>query len=151
MDVILLENIHNVGKLGDQVAVKPGFARNFLLPQGKAVNATPENVKKFEARRAELEKAAAELLHAAQKRADEIAKVVLKIPAQAGEEGKLFGSIGTRDLAEAITAAGAAVEKSEVLLPEGPLRRLGEYDIALQVHSDITTTVKVHIVSDEEA
>src|SRR5262245_38481599 len=139
MEVILLENISKLGKLGQTVNVKAGFGRNYLIPQGKAVQATEANTAAFEVRRAELEAAAADQLAEAQRRADAInALGAVSITANAGEEGKLFGSVGTRDISEAITAAGCEVDKSEVRLPSGALRELGEYDIAIQVHGDIS-------------
>lgn len=143
MDVILLEKVANLGNLGDQVKVKAGYGRNFLIPFGKAVPATASNITDFEARRAELEKASADKLTAAQGRAAALAELEVTITANAGDEGKLFGSIGTRDIADAITAAGEAVEKSEVRLPEGALREVGEYDVSLQLHSDVTVEVKI--------
>lgn len=149
MQVILLEKVGNLGDLGDQVNVKSGFGRNFLIPYGKAVPATKANVAEFEARRAELEKAAAEKLAVAESRAESLNGLVVTIEANAGEEGKLFGSIGTRDLADAITAAGQEVAKSEVLLPDGAFREIGEYDVDLQLHSDVTVTVKI-VVSQSE-
>ncbi len=149
MEVILLENISNLGGLGDKVDVKSGFGRNYLIPQGKAVPATESNVAAFEARRAELEAAAAATLTAAQKRADAINGLgLISIPANAGEEGKLFGSVGTRDIAEAVTAAGCEVDKSEVRLPEGALREVGEYEIAIQVHGDVIAAVAVAVVPE---
>jgi len=149
MDIILLDKIANLGGLGDQVSVKAGYARNFLFPQGKAVPATKDNVAKFEARRAELEAKIAEALAAAQARADQLAALeAVTIASPAGDEGKLFGSVGTRDIADAITAAGVAVTKAEVKLPIGTLRELGEYDIDVQLHSDVTTTTKVVIVAE---
>jgi len=143
MDVILLEKVTNLGNLGDKVKVKAGYGRNFLLPYGKAVPATEANLVEFEARRAELEKASADKLTQAQGRATALEEKTVTITANAGDEGKLFGSIGARDIAEAITAAGEAVEKSEVRLPEGALREIGEYDITLQLHSDVSVDVKV--------
>jgi large subunit ribosomal protein L9 len=149
MDVILLENIGSLGGLGDQVQVKAGYGRNFLIPQGKAVPATPDNVAAFEARRAELERAAAEALTAAQKRAEALQALgTITIEANAGDEGKLFGSIGTRDIADAVTAAGCELDKSEVRLPEGPLRETGEYEIALQVHADVMVEIEVSVVPE---
>ncbi|WP_018984174.1 50S ribosomal protein L9 [Salinimonas chungwhensis] len=149
MDVILLDKIANLGGLGDKVNVKSGFARNFLFPQGKAVPATKDNVEKFEARRAELEAKIAEDLANAQARAEKLdALEEVTIAAPAGDEGKLFGSVGTRDIAEAITAAGVEVTKSEVRLPTGTLRDTGEYDIDVQLHSDVATTVKVVIIAE---
>lgn len=149
MQVILLEKMRNLGALGDTVKVKPGYARNFLIPQGKAVYATKENIVKFEQRRAGLEKAAAEKLNQAVSRQQSLlALPVVTITAKAGEEGKLFGSIGTRDIAEAITHAGVAVEKREVQLSEGALRLLGEYEITIELESDVTAVVKLNIVGE---
>ena len=149
MEVILLENIGNLGGLGDTVTVKAGYGRNFLIPQGKAVPATEANVAEFEARRAELERAAAETLAAAQTRADALAALqLITIEANAGEEGKLFGSIGTRDIADAVTAAGCEIDKSEVRLPEGALREIGEYMVAIQVHPDVMTEIALAVVPE---
>jgi large subunit ribosomal protein L9 len=149
MEVILLENITKLGRLGDKVDVKAGFGRNFLIPHGKAVRATPSNTEEFEARRAELEAAAATLVSTAQLRADVInALGPIVIAANAGEEGKLFGSVGTRDIAEAIVALGCEVDKSEVRLPTGALRELGEYEIAIQVHGDVTAMVAIEVVAE---
>ena len=149
MEVILLENVGNLGTLGDKVDVKAGFGRNDLIPQGKAVPATEDNVAQFEARRAELEAAAAGALSAAEARAEGInALGLISIAANAGEEGKLFGSIGTRDIAEAVTAAGCEIDKSEVRLPEGALRELGEYEVAIQVHGDVTAMVAVAVIPE---
>ncbi|BDX19136.1 MAG: 50S ribosomal protein L9 [Pseudomonadales bacterium] len=147
MEVILLEKIANLGNLGDKVAVKAGYARNFLLPFGKATPATAENVAAFEARRAELEKLAAEKKAEADARAAQLAELTVTIAANAGEEGKLFGSIGTRDIADAVTAAGVAIEKSEVRLPDGALRNVGEFDVVVQLHTDVETTVKLVVVA----
>ena len=149
MEVILLENISKLGKLGQTVDVKAGFGRNFLIPQGKAVRATTANTAAFEARRAELEAAAAGLLGAAQLRADAInALGLISITANAGEEGKLFGSVGTRDIAEAIVALGCEVDKSEVRLPSGALRELGQYEVAIQVHGDVTALVAIAVIQE---
>ena len=149
MEVILLENISKLGRLGQTVNVKAGFGRNYLIPQGKAVPATEGNTAAFEARRAELESAAAALLAAAQLRADAInALSQVLISANAGEEGKLFGSVGTRDIAEAIVALGCEVDKSEVRLPSGALRELGDYEIAIQVHGDVTAMVSVAVIQE---
>jgi large subunit ribosomal protein L9 len=149
MEVILLENISKLGRLGQTVNVKAGFGRNYLIPQGKAVHATEANTAAFEARRAELEAAAAALLAAAQLRADAInALGLISIMANAGEEGKLFGSVGTRDIAEAVAALGCEVDKSEVRLPSGALRELGEYEIAIQVHGDVTAMVAVAVIPE---
>ena len=149
MEIILLDKIANLGGLGDKVTVKAGFARNFLFPQGKAVPATKENVEKFEARRADLEAKIAEQLAAAEARAAKVVELgEVTIAAPAGDEGKLFGSIGTRDIADAVTAAGVEVSKAEVKLPTGTLRETGEYDIDLQLHSDVTATAKVVIIAE---
>ena len=150
MQVILLDKIGNLGGLGDQVNVKSGYARNFLIPQGKAVMATKGNVEMFEARRAELEAKVAEQLTAAEARAEKVnALEGVSIASKAGDEGKLFGSIGTRDIADAITAAGVAVAKSEVRLPEGALRNIGEFEVSIQLHSEVFATAKIAIVAAE--
>jgi large subunit ribosomal protein L9 len=149
MEIILLDKVANLGGLGDQVTVKAGYARNFLFTQGKAVPATKANIEKFEHRREELEAKIAEGLAAAQARATsvtELAQVTIASPA--GDEGKLFGSVGTRDIAEAITAAGVAVTKAEVKLPNGTLRECGEFEIDLQFHSDVTATIKLIIIQE---
>jgi large subunit ribosomal protein L9 len=148
MEVILLEKVGKMGVLGDTVKVKNGYARNYLIPKGKAASATADNVKFFEERRAELIKAEAEKLAIAQSRADQLAELELTVTANAGEEGKLFGSIGARDVADLVTASGVAIEKSEVKLPEGPIRSCGEYDIAVQVHSDVTSSVHIIVVAE---
>ena len=149
MEIILLDKVANLGGLGDKVTVKSGYARNFLFPQGKAVPATKANVDKFEQRRAELEAKIADQLFAAQARADKIAALgEVTIASPAGDEGKLFGSVGTRDIADALTAAGVAVTKSEVKLPVGTLRETGEFEINLQIHSDVTTTIKLVIIQE---
>ncbi|WP_252178187.1 50S ribosomal protein L9 [Endozoicomonas sp. 4G] len=148
MDVILLERVANLGNLGDKVTVKAGYGRNFLIPFSKAVPATKENVEAFEARRTELEKSANEKLAAAEKRAAEMAEIELTLTAKAGDEGKLFGSIGSRDLAEAITGAGVKVAKSEIRMGEGPIRATGEYDIAIQLHTDVAATIKVFVEAE---
>ena len=150
MKVILQEKIRNKGELGDQVNVKSGYARNFLIPKGKAVFATEENIAAFEVRRAELQKIESEALKAAQARADKINAVeAIVLMAQASEEGKLFGSIGVREIADAITAKGTDVAKNEVSMPEGPIHQVGEYDISILVHSDVSATVKVTIAAEE--
>jgi large subunit ribosomal protein L9 len=149
MEVILLENISNLGGLGDKVDVKAGFGRNYLIPQGKAVPATESATAEFEARRAELEAAAASSLGGAETRAAAInALGLISIPANAGEEGKLFGSVGTRDIAEAVTAAGCDVDKSEIRLPEGALRDLGEFEVSVQVHGDVTAMVVIAVIPE---
>ncbi|MBQ0833681.1 MULTISPECIES: 50S ribosomal protein L9 [unclassified Marinobacter] len=147
MEVILLEKVANLGTLGDKVKVKSGYGRNFLLPYGKAAPATEANLKAFEERRAELEKAAADKLATAQSRAEALEGASFTVTSKAGDEGKLFGSIGVRDIADVITAAGTEVEKSEVRLPEGPLRVTGEYEIELHLHSDVDVTVTLAVVA----
>ena len=147
MEVILLEKVANLGDLGDKVNVKAGYGRNFLLPQGKATPATAENVAAFEARRAELEKAAAEKRAAAEARAAQLNEVEVTITANTGEEGKLFGSIGTQDIADALTASGVEVVKSEVRLPNGTIRQTGEYDVTLNLHTDVEATIKLIVVA----
>ena len=149
MEVLLLEKIRNLGGLGERVKVKSGYGRNFLIPKGKAVFATADNIKKFELRRAELEKAEAETLAVSHAKYQALSGLkVITMIAKAGEEGKLFGSIGTRDIADAITAAGVEVAKSDVLLPTGVLRHIGEYDIEIELHGDKNATVKVNIVPE---
>lgn len=148
MQVILLEKVGKLGDLGDQVAVKAGFGRNFLIPYGKAVPATEANVANFEARRAELQAAATEKRAAAEARAAKLAELAITIEANAGDEGKLFGSIGTRDLADAITAAGVEVSKAEVRLPEGVIREIGEFEVDIQLHSDVTQSIKLSVIPE---
>ncbi|MEZ5528331.1 MAG: 50S ribosomal protein L9 [Porticoccaceae bacterium] len=149
MEVILLEKVGKLGKIGDKVNVKAGYGRNFLIPQGKAVFATAENLAEFEARRAELEAAAAEQRSSAEARAQQLATLgAIVIASNAGDEGKLFGSVGTRDIADAITAAGVEVAKSEVKLPEGALRETGEFEIDIQLHAEVTQPIKLTIVAE---
>ncbi|GLZ85324.1 50S ribosomal protein L9 [Metapseudomonas resinovorans] len=147
MEVILLEKIANLGNLGDKVNVKSGYGRNFLLPKGKATAATAANVAAFEARRAELEKQAADKKAAAETRAAQLSELEVTITASAGDEGKLFGSIGTHDIADALTAAGVPVAKAEVRLPNGTIRQVGEYDVALHLHTDVEAAVKLIVVA----
>ena len=149
MDVILLTKVANLGTIGDRVKVKSGYGRNFLLPKGKATLATPENVKKFEARRAELEKIARDQFQDAESRAAAFKDFKLQITAKAGTEGKLFGSIGTADIAEACTNAGHKVARAEVRLPTGPLRMVGEHTITLHLHTDIDVQLPVVITAEE--
>jgi large subunit ribosomal protein L9 len=148
MEVILLEKIANLGGLGDKVSIKSGYARNYLVPQGKAVAATAEKIKEFEARRAELEKAAAEKLAAAKARADALGKINVVITHKAGEEGKLFGSVGTQNIADAISEAGSKVEKHEVRLPDGVIRHVGSYNIDINLHSDVVVTMLIEIAAE---
>jgi large subunit ribosomal protein L9 len=148
MEVILLEKIGKLGGLGDKVNVKAGFGRNYLIPQGKAVSATEANVARFEERRAELEKAAADKLASAESRATALNELVVTIAANAGDEGKLFGSIGSKDIADAIAAAGTEVEKSEVRLPHGAIRAIGQYEIDVQLHPEVTATVSLNVEAE---
>ncbi len=152
MEVILLENVGKLGNLGDKVTVKAGYGRNFLIPNKKAVFATAANLADFESRRAELEAAAAEQKASAEARAEKLAALGrVAIEANAGDAGKLFGSVGARDIAEAVTAAGVEVNKSEVKLPEGPIHNLGEYDIDFQLHAEVTQVLRVGVVVDVNA
>jgi large subunit ribosomal protein L9 len=149
MEVILLQKVANLGNIGDKVKVKPGYGRNFLLPQGKATLATAENIAQFEARRAELEKKEREELAGAQARAAKLEGFKLTISAKAGNEGKLFGSIGTADIAEGIKSAGFVIERSEVRLPHGPIRQAGEHVVQLHLHTDVVVDVPVVITPEE--
>ena len=146
MNVILLENVENLGSIGDLVKVKPGYGRNYLLPQGKAALATPENMKEIEARRAELEKAAAEELAAARARAGAIEGMELVIQANAGPEGKLFGSVGPIDIADAFEKVQVEVERSEIRMPEGPIQELGEFPVGVHLHPEVDVDVSVRVV-----
>lgn len=149
MEVILLEKVRNLGDLGEQIKVKSGYGRNFLIPQGKAVMATKDNVVKFEERRAELEAKAADKVSAAEVRASKLAGLGnVTITANAGEEGKLFGSIDAGNIADAITAAGAEVTKSEVKLPEGTIRHIGEFELTIQLHTDVTQAVTIEVIAE---
>lgn len=146
MEIILLEKVANLGDLGDKVNVKAGYGRNFLIPQKKAVSATKANIEKFEARRAELEKAAAEAVAAAQTRADKVAEIgTVTMARNASDEGKLFGSVGPADIADALTEAGADIEKREVIMPEGALHTIGEFEVSVRTHTDVTQALKVVI------
>jgi large subunit ribosomal protein L9 len=148
MEVILLEKIANLGNLGDKVTIKSGYGRNYLVPQGKAVPATVTKIAEFEARRAELEKAAHEKLVSAQKIGSELSKIQVEIAHKAGDEGRLFGSIGTHNIAEAITTAGIAIEKHQIRLPHGTIRHIGEYAIDINLHSDVIVTLTIKIVAE---
>ncbi len=148
MDVILLEKVRNLGNLGDKVSVKSGYGRNFLIPQNKAVPATASNVASFEARRAELEKGASDVLAAAQARAEKLEGLSVSIAGNAGDEGKLFGSIGTADVAAAVTAAGVELSKAEVRMPEGAIRATGEYSVAVHLHVDVDSSVSVIVTAE---
>ncbi|WP_018625238.1 50S ribosomal protein L9 [Kangiella aquimarina] len=151
MNVILLEKIRNLGDLGDSVTVAAGYGRNFLIPQGKAVPATKENIKHFEERRAELQAAADEKLAKAQARAEQLAGLTVTIPANAGDEGKLFGSVGTADIADAVTAQGVELEKKEVRMPEGAIRQTGEFTFEVHLHPEVEANIKVVVVGEEQA
>jgi large subunit ribosomal protein L9 len=149
MEVILLQKVANLGNIGDRVKVRSGYGRNFLLPEGKATLATPDNVARFEARRTELERLAREHLTSATDRAEALKEFKLTIRAKAGTEGKLFGSIGTSDIAEAATREGFKVERSEVRMPAGPLRMVGDHVVNLHLHADIDVPLNVTIVAEE--
>lgn len=148
MDVILLKKVENLGGLGDKVKVRSGYGRNFLIPSGKATAATEVNIKAFEERRAELEKAAAEVMAAAEARREKLDGVSVTIASKAGDEGKLFGSVGTSDIAHAISDTGVAVERSEIRMPEGVFRTVGEYEVHVHLHSDVNAAVKVVVVAE---
>ncbi|MGH8125518.1 MAG: 50S ribosomal protein L9 [Rhodanobacteraceae bacterium] len=147
MEIILLEKVKNLGSLGDKVKVKPGYGRNYLVPQGKAVPATKANLDSFEAKRTGYQAKADKLLTDAQARAAKLENAEASITANASPEGKLFGSIGPRDIAEAFTAQGFALEKSEVIMPEGAIHNVGDYDVEIALHADVKAPVKVHVVA----
>jgi large subunit ribosomal protein L9 len=149
VEVILLEKIENLGNIGSVVKVKPGYGRNYLLPEGKATLATAENRARFETMRADLERKAGDALAVAQTRAQQLAGVQLNLSAKAGTEGKLFGSIGTIDIAEACTRAGVEVDRSEVRLPGGPIRVLGEHQVEVHLHSDVNVPLTVTVLPEE--
>ena len=151
MDVILLEKVGGLGELGDKVSVRSGYGRNFLLPTGKAVIANAENLEKVESRRIELEKDQREALDAAQSRADALAPIELNISARVGEENKLYGSVGTQEIAEAIVKAGVAVEKKEILLPNGALREAGTHEVDVRLHPDITVKINLTISPEDSS
>ena len=148
MDLILLEKVQNLGDLGEKVTVKPGFGRNYLVPHGKAVLATKENIELFETRRAELEAAAADRLGGAEVRKNALADVEIEITANASDEGKLYGSIGPREIADAVTAVGHTLNKIEVVQGEGPIRNTGEFEVLIQLHADVETTIKVTVLPE---
>ena len=149
MELILLQKVKNLGNLGDKVRVKPGYGRNYLVPHGKAAPATETNLAEFEKRRADYEVKANQQLAGAEARRAQLEEATITIKANASPEGKLFGSVGPRDIAEAFTAAGTTIEKSEVVMAEGPLRHIGEFEVQVHLHADVHTTVKVIIVADE--
>ena len=149
MNVILLEKVRNLGNLGDQVRVRSGYGRNFLIPQGKAAIANEANKAQFEVRRAELEKAQATMLEKSKARGEKMAGTILKITAKAGDEGKLFGSIGTADIAEAMTQAGFPVERAELHLPNGPLKQIGDFEIPVSLHAEVNFKITVSVVAEK--
>ena len=149
MEVILLEKLHRLGDLGDKVNVKPGYGRNYLIPQKKAVPATADNIAEFEEKRAEFEKVQSEGIALAEARKEALSAVEITITANAGTEGKLFGSVGGAEIAGAVSETGNEVSKSEIRLPDGPIREIGEYDVAIYLNADISVSVKVHIVAAE--
>lgn len=149
MEVILLEKVRNLGNLGDRVKVKPGFGRNFLIPQSKAVFATPANIASFEARRSELEKNEKQAFAKAEQRAAAINDLTIEVKAMASDEGKLYGSVGVNEIKDALTAQSVEISKREIVLPEGPFHSIGNYEVEIHVHSDVIATLKVNIVSDK--
>ena len=149
MQVILMEKVANLGELGDVVKVKDGFARNFLIPQGKAKRATPANLKEFETRRVDLEKKANEQLTGAQERAEKIEGLKIDIAQKAGVDGRLFGSVTNGDIAEALGKQGLQVKKAEIRMPQGPLKHVGEYPLTLQLHTDVLSHIIVHVVAEQ--
>ena len=148
MQIILLEKVINLGQLGDVVKVKNGYARNFLVPHGKAKRATPENLAEFEKRRAELEKQQGDILVQAQARAEKLNGMLVQITQKAGVDGKLFGSVTTADIADALKAQGFEVAKGEIRMPDGPLKQVGDHDVTLGLHSDVTATIKVSVLGE---
>lgn len=150
MQVILLEKIGKLGELGEQVNVRPGYGRNFLIPSGKAVPATPENIEKFEAQRAELEQAQADTLAAAQARAEQVNDLEIVLPRRIVSDDRLYGSVSVSDIAEAVQAAGQQVTKHEIRLPDGPFRALGDYEVELHLHADVSARIKLKIIAEQE-
>ncbi len=149
MEIILLERVRNLGDLGDQVTVKPGFGRNFLIPTGKAVRATPENKVKFEAERAERERRQQDHLARARARGEHIKGTTVQLVRKAGEEGKIFGSVGTSDIAESMVAAGFELAKSEIELPNGPIKAIGDHEVQISLHPEITVSITVSVVAED--
>ena len=149
MQLILLQKVKNLGNLGDKVKVKPGYGRNYLVPQGKATAATETNLAEFEKRRSEYEAKANQVMSGAEARKAALEGASVTLKANASPEGKLFGSVGPRDIADAFTAAGTTIEKSEVVMAEGPIRHIGEFEVQIHLHADVHTTVKVTVVADE--
>ncbi|HRD49296.1 MAG: 50S ribosomal protein L9 [Candidatus Competibacter sp.] len=148
MEIILLEKVANLGILGDRVKVKPGYARNFLIPKGKATLATSASVARFEARRAELERSAAAALATSKARAEQLAELIVTLSVKTGSEGRLFGSVGAVDIANAVSAAGIELQKHEVRLATGPIRQIGEYDVDLHLHNEIKTQIRVNVIAE---
>ncbi len=148
MEIILLEKITKLGALGDRVKVKPGYARNYLIPKGKATEATGANLARFEARRAELERSAAEALAKARARAEQLAELIVTLSVKTGSEGRLFGSVGAADIASAVSAAGIDLQKHEIRLPAGSIRQIGEYDVDLHLHNEVKTQIRVNVIAE---
>jgi large subunit ribosomal protein L9 len=148
MEVILLQKVANLGNLGDRVSVKRGYGRNFLIPHGKATEATSANIAHFEARRAELERLSAETQSQAESRRDQLADLVVTLAVKAGNEGRLFGSVGAADVAAAVSAMGVELKRQEVRLPEGPIRQIGEYDVPVHLHTDVDAHIHVNVVAE---
>lgn len=148
MEIILLEKINNLGSLGDRIKVKPGYARNFLIPKGKATTATAANIARFEARRAELERIAAEHLSRAKARAEQLAELIVTLSVKTGSEGRLFGSVGAADIANAVSAAGIELQKGEVRLSGGVIRQIGEYDVDLHLHAEVKSQIRVNVIAE---
>ncbi len=148
MEIILLEKINNLGLLGDRIKVKPGYARNYLIPKGKATTATPTNIARFEARRAELERVAAEQLARSKARAEQLAELIVTLSVKTGSEGRLFGSVGAADIANAVSAAGIELQKYEVRLSGGVIRQIGEYDVDLHLHPEVKSQIRVNVIAE---
>ncbi|HAS52277.1 MAG TPA: 50S ribosomal protein L9 [Gammaproteobacteria bacterium] len=148
MEIILLEKINKLGILGDRIKVKPGYARNYLIPKGKATTATPANIARFEARRAELERVAAEQLARARARSEQLAELIVTLSVKTGTEGRLFGSVGAADIANAVAAAGIELEKQEIRLSTGPIRQIGEYDVDLHLHPEVKSQIRVNVIAE---
>lgn len=148
MEIILLEKINKLGILGDRIQVKPGYARNYLIPKGKATTATPANIARFEARRAELERVAAEQLARARARSEQLAELIVTLSVKTGTEGRLFGSVGAADIANAVAAAGIELEKQEIRLSTGPIRQIGEYDVDLHLHPEVKSLIRVNVIAE---
>ncbi len=148
MEIILLEKINKLGILGDRIKVKPGYARNYLIPKGKATTATPVNIARFEARRAEFERVAAEQLARAKNRSEQLAELIVTLSVKTGSEGRLFGSVGAADIANAVAAAGIELEKQEIRLSTGPIRQIGEYDVGLHLHPEVKSQIRVNVIAE---